>query len=337
MEVIERGITFLLGAQRQDGLWRDFVTLAGVGIDWPTGFVGEQLVIAGADPAPLELAAHALIARQHDDGGWGYHEGVPTDADSTACVLLFLQAIQKLGVDTGEGPERAAVCLERHQLPASGGVPTYREPEAIRRFMKLNQEADLSGWCSAHVDVTATSARALHSAAGIHHDSAAEMWRYVRARQFDNGCWRSYWWTSPHYATLQAATLAKDFSDHASLERAAKWALGEQLDGGGWSAPGAPVSALATALTLSILVKSGIADAAVDRAVECLSELQEIDGGWPIHPMMRIPPPYLIEPGNLQKWRPDGLGTGVVIRDQNRLFTTAACLAALTLARGGVP
>jgi hypothetical protein len=68
-----------------------------------------------------------------------------------------------------------------------------------------------------------------------------------------------------------------------------------------------------------------------------LVALQQPDGGWPGHASMRIPPPDVAEPESYQSWRVDGLGTGVVVHDQHRLFTTAACVSLLALAAGAVP
>lgn len=68
-----------------------------------------------------------------------------------------------------------------------------------------------------------------------------------------------------------------------------------------------------------------------------LVDLEQPDGGWPGHASMRIPPTGVAEPEGYQSWRVDGLGTGVIVRDQNRLFTTAACVSVLALAAGAVP
>jgi hypothetical protein len=298
---VERGVAFLLARQSGDGLWRDFLTLAGEAAEWTTGAIAAELVLADADREPLERAGDALVAAQHGDGGWGYHAGVPTDADSTACVLLFLAALGRCGAFL----ERAVACLAAHQDASSGGVATYREPGPIRRYMGLSRETDLGGWCAGHLEVTATAGRAFTAAhAGGEADSA---WRYVRSRQRADGSWASYWWTSP---------------------------LREQGDDGGWSAPGAPTSAFATALALSVLIRAGKSGAHVDRSTERLFALQDADGGWPSHPTMRIPPPGLVEPDSHDEWRTDALGTGVVIRDQHRTFTSALCLGALARAGG---
>jgi hypothetical protein len=54
--------------------------------------------------------------------------------------------------------------------------------------------------------------------------------------------------------------------------------------------------------------------------------LQEEDGGWSSHPIMRIPVPGDTAP---DRWRPVRLGGGVVVQDEHRTFTSAACVAAL--------
>jgi Prenyltransferase and squalene oxidase repeat/Squalene-hopene cyclase C-terminal domain len=279
---------------------------------------------------PLERAADALLAGQHDDGGWGYHAGVPTDADSTACALLFLAALGR----RDSGVERATACLSRHQDTDSGGLATYREPGPIRHFMGLGAETDLDGWCSSHVEVTATAGRAFAAVTGTPRGGEAEAaWRYVSSRQRADGSWASYWWTTNHHPTLQAVALAIEVGDNTAVKRAAHWTLREQGQDGGWSAPGAPASAFATALSLSILLRARVSGPPVDRAIQRLLELQDADGGWPSHPIMRIPPPGLAEPDNHDSWRIDGLGTGVVVRDQHRMFTTSVCVGALALAR----
>ena len=270
----------------------------------------------------LDRAVEGLVATQHHDGGWGYHAGVPTDADSTACVLLAIAALRRRDAIA----EQAAVCLSRHQDPESGGVPTYLKPGPIRRFMRVSGNMRLRGWCSPHLEVTAAAGRAFAAVGKGFRSHAAAAWSYVRARQRKNGCWHSYWWAAPHYPTLQAAELARAVGDRNALRRAAIWALHEQRDDGGW---GTPTSAFETALSLALLVCAGERGPATRRAVERLTALQNVDGGWPSHAEMRIPPPDVWEPDEYGAWRVDRLGTGVVIRDVHRIFTTAACVAAL--------
>ena len=309
---LERGTRFLLAMQGSDGLWRDFLTPAGEGSEWPTGFVATALHLAGADANPLEWAADALVARQNDDGGWGYNGDVPSDANSTACVLLFLALTGRRGSACSRGASR----LVKHQRSDDGGVATYDDPRLIRRFMGASRWWRFDGWCSSQTEVTAIAGRALAALGRSAEADAA--WRYVRSRQRDDGSWSSYWWTSPHYATQQAVELAVSFGDYDAVGRAAAWALRVE---GGLDAP-----AFATALSLSVLLHAGASREAIERAIAQLAALQDGDGGWPSHPIMRIPLPGDTNP---DRRRLVHIGRGIVVRDQHRTFTSAACVAVL--------
>jgi squalene-hopene/tetraprenyl-beta-curcumene cyclase len=238
-------------------------------------------------------------------------------------VLLFLALMGRRGSEC----DRAASCLVRHQRQASGGVATYREAGPIRRFTGVGRWVRFGGWCRPHTEVTATAGRAL-AALGPSNDAAAvaAAWRYVRSQQRPDGSWSSYWWSSPHYATLEAVELALVLGEREAAARAVRWALGTQGDDGAWSAPGVATSAFATALSLSLLLGAGAGGRPVDRAIARLCALQADDGGWPVHPMMRIPLPGDAHP---DRRRPRPFGRGVVVRDQHRTFTSAACVAAL--------
>jgi squalene cyclase len=327
---LERGTRFLLAKQGRDGLWRDFLTPAGEASEWPTGFIAAALHLAGAETSALERAANTLAANQNVDGGWGYNENVPTDADSTACVLLFL-AVMGQG---GDACRRTATCLVRHQRREDGGVATYSEPGPIRRFMGVGRWIRFGGWCSPHTEVTAMAGRALVAVApNDGGPDAAAAWRYVRSQQQGDGSWSSYWWTSPHYTTWQAVQLGLLLGDHDPVGRAAEWTMRSQADDGAWSAPGAATSAFTTALSLLVVLGTRGSGRRVERAIARLAALQDNDGSWPSHPIMRIPLPGDMDPDGRRRLRFGWLDGGIVVRDQHRTFTTAACVAALARAR----
>lgn len=317
---LEGGTRFLLANQGRDGLWRDFLTPAGEASEWTSGFVAAALHLAGAESSVLARAADTLVAGQHEDGGWGYNATVPSDADSTACVLLFLG---RMGY-RADPCRRAASCLIRHQRE-NGGVATYDEPGPIRRFMGVGRWVRFKGWCSPQVEVTATTGCALATLMPA-NPAVVDAWRYVRSRQRADGSWSSYWWTSPHYSTLRAVELALALDDVEPVGRAAVWAMRTQSADGSWGASGASPSVFATALSLSILLCAGVRGRPVQRAISTLAMLQEEDGGWSSHPIMRIPVPGDTAP---DRWRPVRLGGGVVVQDEHRTFTSAACVAAL--------
>ena len=328
-DALERATRFLLARQGRDGLWRDFDTPAGEASQWPSGFIGTALPLCADTTEALEEAADALVDAQNPDGGWGYNEDVPTDADSTAWVLRFLTRLGRSGAC-----RRAARCLIDHQGNRNGGVATYSEAGPIRRFMGLTRWVPFWGWCAPQTEVTAAAALALASAEPAGSSAQVQdAWRFVKSRQRRDGSWSSYWWTSPHYTTLQAVELAVAAGDESAVRRAVLWTIVHQRDSGGWNVTGDADSAFASALAVSILLRANAGAERVERGLLRLLELQQADGGWATHPTLRIPLPPDRDPNGEGPWRPVRFGPGIDVPDQHRTFTTAACVAALALAR----
>jgi squalene cyclase len=317
-DALERGAEFLLANQGRDGLWRDFDTPAGEASFWPTAFVATALESAAIGPDAVGRAVDALLASQNDDGGWGYNEQVPTDADSTAWTLLLLS---RVGCHEG-ARRRAASCLLRHQRVESGGIATYGRPGPIRRFMGVGRWMPFWGWCHAHSEVTAVAGRALTaSPGGGDGPSIDAAWRFVRTQQKEAGYWSSYWWTSPHYATAQAVAFATIRRERDVVERAARWVLRNHAESAG--------SAFARATSLTILVNAATDPEAIARGVDDLVALQEADGGWPCQPILRIPVPADRDPNREDRRRIVRFSGGMEVADQHRVFTSAACVTAL--------
>ncbi|MBD0324549.1 MAG: hypothetical protein ICV72_14375, partial [Aldersonia sp.] len=151
-----------------------------------------------------------------------------------------------------------------------------------------------------------------------------------------DGSWTSYWWTSPHYTTLQAVHLGLIHGDAEPVERAVEWTMRSQADDGRWAAPGASAFTFATAVSLSVLLAAGARRRQVERAVASLADLQCDDGSWPSDPILRIPLPGDVHPDGRRLRRPGWFGRGFLVPDQNRTFTSAACVAALAAARDSI-
>jgi hypothetical protein len=237
--------------------------------------------------------------------------------------------------------ERAGRCLKGFQDPGTGGVSTYRDPGPIRRYLRSGPHLDVRGWCASHLEVTATAGRAFARVPDGRFRQEAELtWQYVGPRQAADGAWDSYWWVDRHYPTLQSAALADVLGHREPVVKAAAWSRTEQPGEGGWGADGREHSAFAAALSLAVHLLAGDPgshDDIVRRGLLDLVDLQQPDGGWPGHAAMRIPPPGIAEPEGYRGWRPDALGTGVVVHDHHRLFTTAACVSLLARAATAGP
>jgi squalene cyclase len=330
-EALERATRFLLERQGRDGLWRDFLTPAGEASHWPSGFIGAALPLTDDTADALVKAADTLVSTQNTDGGWGYNEHVPTDADSTAWVLRFLNRLGRAGAC-----RRGADCLIEHQRSRNGGIATYSESGPIRRFMGISRWVPFSGWCAPQTEVTAAAALALAASSDCASPvQLRQAWRFVRARQRRDGSWSSYWWTSPHYTTLQAVEFALAAGDESAVRRAVLWTIVHQRVTGGWSATGTDDSAFATANAVSILLRANAAADHIEYGLMRLVDMQQADGGWGSQPTLRIPLPPDRDPNREGTWRPVRFGPGIDVLDQHRTFTTAACVAAMALAQHG--
>ncbi len=315
---VRRGIDFLLKGQHDDGMWRDFMTPAGQASCWPTGYVLSAARAAGADRSSLSRAARALVERQNPDGGWGYNEDTPSDADSTSWVVL---ALFSSPIDCRNAIPRAAGFLRRHRR-RDGGIATYDKAGPIRRYTSLPRWLPFHGWCKSTVEVSATATRALGAIDPSSSNDSA--WRYIRSRQRPNGSWGSYWWTTPHVATEQAVRLGASLGDTEPIERAAKWAV-RILNRDG--------PAFNIALCLSIVVSATPRDfEAINHAIDILQHHQLADGSWSSASMLRIPVPPDTTESDDRRWRLVRFDGGMEVADQQRTFTTATCVAALARA-----
>jgi squalene-hopene/tetraprenyl-beta-curcumene cyclase len=339
---IEKALKFLRDGRNPDGLWSDFLTLAGESTYWVSGYVGYAVAPRrGAQEEGDWLAdvGSRILEHQRRDGGWGYGQIVPSDADSTSWCLLFLS---RLGTQSQESRQRALSFLSRHQSPADGGFRTYAMPREVGRYMMLDDSVSFDGWASSQTCVTAVATRALietRASPGV--DAALD---HIREDQTPEGYWNSYWWSDRLYATvncMETLRLAgangrgKD-EDVTLLSRAQAWITGTQLRDGGWSPDTAAIegrpfsTALAVAGLAQASARSSADQTSLRRGLEWLLSRQLEDGSWGHGHILRIPHPSMKEPWKQPSWNRDGKAINAVIKDHRRLFTTATALAALS-------
>jgi squalene cyclase len=323
---IAAAASYLSDARSADRLWRDFRTLAGESSDWVSGFVAFALGSAGLLRDAVRDTTHALLRLQRPSGGWAYNEKVPPDADSTAWVLL------SMATTTVWKPSmvlRALNYLLRHRNER--GFATYTQEDGIERFIGATPD-QTEGWRSTHLCVTATATHALvlHGLAGdVRLRDAVGA---LREAQGDDGLWTSYWWPGSSYATaqaLRALAAARAVTDDA-WRRVVDGLLGQQHADGGFGDGAEASQAFATAQSLTALLTrpDRRCDGAVDAAARWLLETQRA-GHWAGTPILRIPRPMVSNPA-AESFTADALGTGVIVRDQHGVFTTAAVVAALS-------
>lgn len=296
-----------------------------------TAYVAGSLPPSTENDPARSRAAEFLISRQRWSGGWGYNHLCPADADSTAAALNFLTGCA--GVSQRR-LRRAARFLAAHIEPVSGGVRTYRRTLGLRVLMRA-WKVRFDGWQMAHSCVTAAAAEALWRFPAGHFEMLARLGDFLALAQQPDGSWLGYWWDDEIYATASALSFMAGSGQLSKLRHdASDWLVSTQQSNGSWLAPytGSP-SSFATSLALQALAITTGRCSTIEAGLQWLIRQQLSDGSWSSVPMMRIPHPYDRHPERQNHWRVDQLGTGVLIRDQHRRFTTAAVLHALVSVR----
>jgi hypothetical protein len=293
----DRAVGFLTAALGQDDLWRDF-SMPGASDEWVTAFVGWALAGIADERAcsAAQRGLEALLARQREDGGWGYNRHCASDSDSTAWALKFLQASRR----AGPASEKATAFLLSHRLP-DGGFSTYSAGAQLR-LDDRPWNGPSQGWRSSHLCVAANAAGALP---GL-------LTPLLRTGQSPDGAWRAYWWRTDVFATALAVdALVADESAAEARRRAVDWARRQ-----------APLarSAFDRAWLARILIHGDLSD--LDSARLILTGLvqeQGADGGWAAGAELLLPHPSRLD-------RDERL---IPYLDLRRLFTTASVLAAV--------
>jgi squalene cyclase len=296
---LRRGLDYVLERQRPDGSWVDWNLPPAQSSIWTTAFVGGKLQRLNAAlklraAAATAAAAQWLCARVFPDAGWGYNELVASDADTTALAILFLVSAGKTI------PLACYARLESFQC-ADGGFATYRgSPE-------------LGSWGVSHMDVTATALLALLTQRNAEDEMVTRGLRFVLNSGNAHGIWDAFWWTSGLYSTQASLTLLKNVGLNIGLPGTRETLM--QLE---------PTNPFERALLLSSLLFFPCArERAILDLVDQLLETQEPDGSWPSSPMLRVTRRDCFEP-----WKPGDADR--LYCDQNRLFTTATVLEALS-------
>lgn len=293
IETVQKALGFLLARQADDGSWRDWQLPLGQSRMWTTAYAGYRLCSIGAHrfaatrPA-LDRAARWLLTQEFADGGWGYSHKAGADADSTALVILFLDALGMTPSTRAYARLLAFQCLD-------GGFATYAPPNGF------------GAWAMPQADVTAIAVTALLTRIDCSTPPVQRGIKYALRSQSQSGLWNSYWWDSPLYAT--ETNIAMLLRAGAAFSFKPIRAALDSIE---------PKNCFERALHVLIL----------DHLRRPVRELNEVlaheqleDGSWPAEPMLRLTDPECCEPWNATE-------PGPLFADPDRIFTTATAIAA---------
>lgn len=296
---LDKAFTFIENQKQKDGSWRDFYSnFHGQSIDWVTAYVANRLIDSGVALRHLKKTAKFLANRQIN-GGWGYNDIAPQDADSTANTLEFLSNYTndfKKEIDDG------IQFLLAHQTE-SGGFKTYTERN-LRASERFSKESNLEGWCNECVDVTLNATRALNQFEDykLSTENAKKYLDNLVKRDYIH----SYWWESDIPVKIEIMKyyddnynkILKIYKNQNNITPYLKSLLINKLD------------------YREKELKNNI--------ISQLIYSQKPDGSWESGAILRFPHPSNKEPwSNSLMWRDSG-------KDQNRIFTTATIIAELS-------
>jgi squalene cyclase len=328
---ISKGLRFLKGTRCKDSLWRDFDTLAGKSSDWVSAFVSYSVSDSLASERMTLSTRRILMHRQRPNGGWSYNRYVPTDCDSTAWALLALSQNKRYNESV---IKRGIHYIQQHQDRTQGGFSTYNADDQIDTFIQLHNK-HLDGWYSLHVDVTSIVIQCLMSYDfSLDSEIIRKAALYVNRERYDNCYWKSYWWKGYSYSTynaLKALLICKSIGlEH--LKKILLFLSSSQKQDGGWNdscGDESEVFATAFVILTLLLYPMDITISHLKKGIYWLLCVQNADGSWPVRPILKIPPPLISNPDTIKKWRNNEIGTGVMIEDKKRIFTSSSVLRAL--------
>lgn len=314
---IQRALAYLEANQNENGSWSDFMTSAGTGKAWITGYVGSQLAKHFPEAPSLQKTKKLLI--EGVESLLSYNDSIFQDGDSTTFILNLMQ---QLGL-----PNQEIKSNWFNYLHSSGGWRTYIHEQPLRERLELSDDISVHAWLASHPCVSAAAATILKE---IDKPILDKTTAYLANNINETGYWESYWWTSPVYATAYAIIALKDSSSYISIcENACNWLLSQQQPDGSWlNPPSAKPNAFYTALALNALLTFDkiTHQAAIEKGVNWLQNNQTTDGSWQTDRILQIPATDVGNPQTVKHWRNSSFGVNCITDDHNRVFTTSAVL-----------
>ena len=318
---IENGIKYLESNLENDFTWSDFMTSAGTGKAWITGFVGMNLAEINNELPFLKKIANKI--KQNPADFLSYNQSIFQDGDSTNFLVAFLQAMKMPNNEINESWLKF--------VNADGGWVTYRDAEGLRKRLELPEEISVDAWLSPKLCVSAVACYVLSNNKNqAFYDKTAEF--LIESK--DNHHLKSFWWTSDIYATSYLILALNGKAKYKNAcQKSVECLATQQTQNGFWENPFDKLpNAFYTSLALKALISYDKLHYSneIKQGIDWLLSTQTQDGSWQTNRILQIPATDIEDPANVLKWRSSSFGVNCVTDDHNRVFTTSAvvnCLA----------
>ena len=318
---VNNGIDYLESNLENDFTWSDFMTSAGTGRAWITGFVGMNLAEINNELPFLKKITNKI--QQNPADFLSYNQSIFQDGDSTNFLVGFLQQMK---IPNNE--------IDRSWLKfvnTDGGWVTYRDAEGLRKRLELPEEISVDAWLSSKICVSAVACYVLSFSENRPlFENTAEF----LIKNSENEHWKSYWWTSSVYATSYAVlALTRTAKYREYCQKPVEWLAKQQTEFGFWHNPkDKQANAFYTSLALKALILYDKVHYSneIKKGIDWLLNTQTQDGSWQTNRILQIPATDIEDPDNIGKWRNSSFGVNCVTDDHNRVFTTSTvvnCLA----------
>lgn len=318
---ITNSINYLESNLENDFTWSDFMTSAGAGKAWITGFVGMNLAEIDNKLPFLEKIANKI----HDNpiDFLSYNQSIFQDGDSTNFLVGFLQQMNQSNNLIDESWQKF--------INNDGGWVTYLDAEGLRKRLDLPEEITVDAWLSSKICVSAVACYVLNS--WENHPLFEKTAKFL-IKSIKNEYWKSYWWTSSVYATSYCILALSNTEKYKGYcQKPVGWLKNQQTQSGFWINPkDNQANAFYTSLALKALMTYDkvLFSNEIQKGIDWLLSSQTQDGSWQTNRILQIPATDVENPENINKWRSSSFGVNCVTDDHNRVFTTstvANCLA----------
>jgi hypothetical protein len=323
---INSGIKYLELNLENDFTWSDFMTSAGAGKAWITGFVGMNLAEIDKELPFLKNVANKIQENPNDF--LSYNQSIFQDGDSTNFLVGFLQQMNL--------PNQEIEQLWQKFMNADGGWVTYRDAEGLYKRLELPEEISVDAWLTPKLCVSAVACYVLGFSENrpLFEKTADFLIKNIQEGQRSAAHWKSYWWTSSVYATSYAIlALSHSIQHRKYCQKPVEWLVNQQTESGFWINPrDKQANAFYTSLALKALIiydKDAFSNE-IQNGINWLLNTQTQDGSWQTNRILQIPATDVTHPENVSVWRNSSFSVNCVTDDHNRVFTTSAvvnCLA----------
>jgi hypothetical protein len=322
---LKLSLTFLENNLNENFLWKDFLTNAGYGQEWITGYV---LSMIGEIDKSIKFLEKPLYTLLNSKGS--YNDYIVQDGDSTN-FLLKAHSIFDLNISE----ELLNTWFKFSKT--DGGWATYYNND-IKKCMNFPLDSDFSGWFSSKICVSAVSAWV---AKDIKNEIVSKKYfdtiNFLAKNQNSDGSWSSYWWTENIYATAFCVLSFPNVKEYKKIiENAISYLIKQQNKNGTWN-NGKNESSFYTAISTKaiihyyLLVNDDKLIETIKKSINWLLQNQMEDGSWTVTRILRIPSPEITDISKVDNWGNTSFGLNCLVDDHNRIFTTSTIFNTLSL------